>query len=49
MSKVRSFTVYVRKEGRITIPKVIRDAENIEEGDLVECTIRPIRTRSSIE
>ncbi len=49
MSKVRSFTVYVRKEGRITIPKEIRDAEKIEEGDLVECTIKPIKTKSSVE
>jgi AbrB family looped-hinge helix DNA binding protein len=41
----KRFTVYVRREGRITIPKEIRDAANIEEGDLVECTVKLIKTR----
>lgn len=37
------FTVYVRREGRITIPKELRDAYDINEGDLIECQIKKIR------
>ena len=40
---VISFTVYVRREGRITVPKELRDAYRIEEGDLVECWIKKIK------
>jgi len=36
------FTVYLRKEGRITVPKEIRDALAIEEGVLVECRISKV-------
>ena len=36
------FTVYLRKEGRITVPKGIRDAWSLKEGDLVECRLRKI-------
>lgn len=38
-----AFTVYVRREGRITVPKELRDAYDIVEGDLVECKIRKLR------
>jgi AbrB family looped-hinge helix DNA binding protein len=38
------FTVYVRREGRITLPKEIRDALNIEEGCLVRCRLEKMRT-----
>lgn len=38
-----TFTVYVRREGRVTVPKELRDAYDIIEGDLVECRIRKIR------
>ena len=38
-----SFTVYLRIEGRVTVPKELRDAYNLKEGDLVECTIRKVR------
>ena len=38
-----SFTVYVRREGRVTVPKELRDAYDIEEGNLVECHIKKIR------
>ncbi|MFZ7136899.1 MAG: AbrB/MazE/SpoVT family DNA-binding domain-containing protein [archaeon] len=38
-----TFTVYVRREGRVTVPKELRDAYNIDEGDLVECQIKKIR------
>ena len=38
-----TFTVYMRREGRVTIPKELRDAYDLEEGDLVECQIRKIK------
>lgn len=37
------FTVYLRKEGRITIPKEVRDALSIEEGALVECRVSKVK------
>lgn len=44
MSEERTaeFTVYVRKEGRITVPKEVRVALSIGEGDLVKCRIEKI-------
>jgi len=39
------FTSYVRKEGRITLPKEIRDALSIEEGCLVRCKIEKVRSK----
>jgi bifunctional DNA-binding transcriptional regulator/antitoxin component of YhaV-PrlF toxin-antitoxin module len=36
------FMAYMRCEGRITVPKEIRDAYKLGEGDLVECQIRKI-------
>jgi len=38
------FTSYVRKEGRITLPKEVRDALCIEEGHLVRCRIERVKT-----
>jgi AbrB family looped-hinge helix DNA binding protein len=38
-----TFTVYMRKEGRVTVPKELRDAHNLKEGDLVECQIKKIK------
>jgi len=38
-----TFTVYMRREGRVTVPKELRDGYNLNEGDLVECTIRKIK------
>ena len=49
MSKELDFTAYVRKEGRMTVPKGVRDALGIREGDLVNCTIgkvKPDKTRN---
>ena len=40
---VITFTVYLRREGRVTVPKELRDAYDITVGDLVECTIRKIK------
>ena len=37
------FTVYMRREGRVTVPKELRDAYQLKEGDLVECKIKKIR------
>jgi AbrB family looped-hinge helix DNA binding protein len=37
------FTVYLRCEGRVTVPKELRDAYGLREGDLVECCIKKIR------
>ena len=37
------FFSYVRNEGRITVPKELRDACDIAEGDLIECKIRKIK------
>jgi bifunctional DNA-binding transcriptional regulator/antitoxin component of YhaV-PrlF toxin-antitoxin module len=36
------FMAYLRCEGRITVPKEIRDAFKIREGDLVECQIKKV-------
>jgi len=38
-----AFTVYMRREGRVTVPKELRDAYGLKEGDLVECQIRKIK------
>ncbi len=42
-TKELTFTVYMRHEGRVTVPKELRDAYDIKEGDLVECKIRKIK------
>jgi AbrB family looped-hinge helix DNA binding protein len=43
--KETKFTIYVGKDGRITVPKGVRDALGIREGDLVECAIRKIEPK----
>jgi len=37
------FVAYVKRGGRITIPKGVRDALSIEVDDLVECTVRKVK------
>jgi AbrB family looped-hinge helix DNA binding protein len=39
------FTSYVRKEGRITLPKEVRDALKIAEGSLVRCRVEKVKVR----
>lgn len=43
--KVVEFTVYLRKEGRITVPKEVRVALNIGENDLVKCQIKKLGSK----
>jgi len=38
------FTAYVRRNGRMTVPKEVRDALGIDEGSLVKCKIRRVET-----
>jgi len=38
------FTVYVRKDGRMTVPKEVRDVLGIEDGNLVKCQIKKVKT-----
>ena len=38
------FTVYVRKDGRMTVPKGVRAALDIKEGNLVKCDIKKVKT-----
>jgi bifunctional DNA-binding transcriptional regulator/antitoxin component of YhaV-PrlF toxin-antitoxin module len=33
------FTVYLRKEGKITVPKEVRDAMGLTNGDLIRAKI----------
>jgi bifunctional DNA-binding transcriptional regulator/antitoxin component of YhaV-PrlF toxin-antitoxin module len=40
--KAVEFTVYMRKEGRITIPRSVRAALSIKEGNLVRCKIEKL-------
>ena len=39
------FTAYVRKEGKITVPKEIRDALYLQRDDLVRCKISKVKVR----
>ena len=41
--KDATFTAYVRGDGKVTVPKGVRDALGIEEDDLVECKIRKVK------
>jgi len=37
------FTAYVRREGRITLPREVRDVLSIDEGCLVKCEIMKVK------
>jgi AbrB family looped-hinge helix DNA binding protein len=41
--KEASFTAYVRADGKVTVPRGVRDALGIEEGDLVECQVKKVK------
>jgi len=43
MKEPMEFTAYVRKEGKITVPKEVRDALGIERGDLIRCKVVKVR------
>ncbi len=45
MSREAEFTAYLRKEGRITVPKEVRDALTIKEGHLVKCKISKVEKK----
>ena len=38
-----SFTVYIGKDGRLTVPKGTRNALGIVGRDLIECTVRKVK------
>lgn len=38
-----AFIVYLRKGGRVTVPKEVRDSLVIEDGDLIECEIWKVK------
>jgi len=38
------FTAYVRRNGRMTVPKEVRDSLDIGEESLVRCKIRRVET-----
>ncbi len=42
---VLEFAAYVRREGRITLPKEVRDALSIQEGCLVRVKIEKVRSQ----
>ncbi len=42
---VLEFAAYVRREGRITLPKEVRDALSINEGCLVRVKIEKVRSQ----
>jgi len=44
LAEKAEFTVYVRKDGRMTVPKGVRDALGIKEGNLVKCEIKKVET-----
>jgi len=42
LSEAAEFTAYVRREGRITVPKEVRDALTIKEENLVKCKVSKV-------
>lgn len=42
MANIHNATVKVIKDGKITIPSEIREAENIKEGDFLKITVEKI-------
>jgi len=44
MSEDAEFLVYVRGDGRVTIPTEVRVALSIKVGDLVKCRVQKVRT-----
>jgi bifunctional DNA-binding transcriptional regulator/antitoxin component of YhaV-PrlF toxin-antitoxin module len=42
------FTAYVRGNGKLTVPKSVRDSLDIEEEDLVECKISKVKSAKRV-
>ena len=45
--KEATFTAYVRGDGKLTVPKSVRDSLGIDKGDLVECKITKVKIAKS--
>jgi AbrB family looped-hinge helix DNA binding protein len=41
------FVAYVGNEGRMTVPRGVRDALGIKEGDLLEFTVRKVKPQGA--
>ncbi len=39
------FVAYVRVDGRLTVPKELRDALDVKRGDLVQCRIKKVKSK----
>ncbi len=45
--KEATFTAYIRRDGKVTVPKSVRDSLGIEEDDLIDCRISKVKSARS--